>query len=117
MFQKKICVVIGGAKGKGSSLVEEYANRDYYIAFMDTDKESGRNLKEKLEEKYGKTVFFFHGNAESEEDLELFAGALIGQYDKVDCLYYRTDIAKSAKVISELLSGHLKKGGIVEAYC
>ena len=76
-WKKKICVVVGGAKGRGSNLVEEYAGRRYYIAFMDTDKERGKLLKEKMEKEYGRKVFFFHGDAGSEEDLELFAGAVI----------------------------------------
>lgn len=117
MFNRKICVVVGGAKGKGSSLVEEYAGRSYHIAFMDTDKDSGNSLKKKVEQKYGKKVFFFHGNADSEEDLELFAGAVIGQYKKVDCVYYRTDIAERACEIEDLLREYLKKGGVVEAFC
>lgn len=49
MWKKKICVVVGGANGRGKSLVEEYAGRRYYIAFMDTDKEHGKLLKEKIE--------------------------------------------------------------------
>lgn len=117
MFQKKICVVVGGAKGRGSCLMEEYAGQNYNIAFMDTDKTFGRELKNKVEKKYGKKVFFFHGDVDSEEDLELFAGAVIGQYKKVDCLYYDTDIAERSKTASELLERHLKKGGRVEAYC
>lgn len=116
MPHKKICIVVGGAKGRGSCLVEKYAEQDYTIAFMDTDKESGRSLKEKVEQKYGKNVFFFHGDANSEEDLELFAGAVIGQYKKIDCLYYRMDIAERAKQIADLLNSHLKKGGIIESY-
>ena len=117
MFQKKICVVVGGAKGRGSCLVEKYAQQNYYIAFMDTDKESGSLLKQKVEEQYGKRVFFFHGDVNSEEDLELFAGAVIGQFRKVDRLYYRVDIAEKAREIAGLLERNLKKGGIVEAYC
>lgn len=117
MFQKKICVVVGGAKGKGSGLVEKYAGQKYNVAFMDTDKESGNLLKRKIEAEYGRKVFFFHGDAGSEEDLELFAGAVIGQYRKVDCLYYRADIAEKTKEIEALLKGHLKSGGIVEAFC
>ena len=48
MCKKKICVVVGGAKGRGSSLVEEYAGRKYHIAFMDIDKDCGKRLKEKI---------------------------------------------------------------------
>ncbi len=117
MFQKKICVVVGGANGKGSHLIEEYAGREYTIAFMDIDKKSGVLLKEKIEKSYGKNVFFFHGDANSEEDLELFAGAIIGQYKKVDCLYYRTDISQEAEKIVVLLSDNMKKGGIAKVYC
>ena len=106
-----------GAKGKGSRLVEEYAGNSYHIALMDSDKQSGSSLKEKVEKKYGRKVFFFHGDADSEEDLELFAGAIIGQYKKVDCLYYRTDIAGRAKEIAGLLQEAIKQGGIVEAFC
>lgn len=116
MFQKRICVVVGGAKGKGRDLVEKYAGRNYDIALMDTDKEAGNLLKEKVEKDYGRRVFFFHGNADSEEDLELFAGAVIGQYRKVDCIYYRTDIAKRVEEIKYLLEGHVKNKGIVENF-
>ena len=84
---------------------------------MDTDKERGKLLKEKMEKEYGRKVFFFHGDAGSEEDLELFAGAVIGQYRKVDCLYYRTDIAENAWEIEGLLRDHLKEDGSVETFC
>lgn len=117
MWKRKICVVVGGAKGRGSSLVEEYAGRRYSIAFMDTDKERGKLLKEKMEKEYGRKVFFFHGDADSEEDLELFAGAVIGQYRKVDRLYYRTDISKRVGEIEGLLRNHLKNGGSIETFC
>ncbi len=117
MWRRKICVIVGGAKGRGSSLVEEYAGRKYHIAFMDIDKDRGRMLKEKVEREYGRKVFFFHGDADSEEDLELFAGAVIGQYRKVDCLYYRKDIAENAKEIEELLRDCLKNEGNVESFC
>ena len=117
MWRKKICVIVGGAKGRGSSLVEEYAGRKYHIAFMDIDKDCGKRLKEKMEREYGKKVFFFHGDADSEEDLELFAGAVIGQYRRVDCLYYREDIAANAKGIDGLLRDYLKNDGCIESFC
>ena len=60
--------------------------------------------------------FFFHGDADSEEDRELFAGAIIGQYGMVDCLYYRSDIARGAEEIELLLKGHLKTEGKVEDF-
>lgn len=117
MFRKKICVVVGGARGKGSILVEKYAQQKYNIAFMDVDKESGSLLKKRVEQEYGRDVFFFHGDADSEEDLELFAGAIIGQYKKVDCLYYRSDIAQKTNEIENILKECVKNGGIVEDFC
>lgn len=116
MLNKKICVIVGDAAGKGSDLAETYAEKRYQIALMDTDKESGNSLKKKVEQKYGRKVFFFHGDAGSEEDLELFAGAVIGQYKKVDCLYYRTDMADKAGKIVDLLRKNLKRGGVVEEF-
>ncbi|TCL60625.1 short subunit dehydrogenase [Kineothrix alysoides] len=116
MLPRRTCVIVGGAKGEGSLLAEKYAGQGYLIAFMDIDKEAGRSLKEKIEHGYGGKVFFFHGDANSEEDLELFAGAVIGQYKKIDCLYYRRDIAEGADQIEELVGHNLKKGGTIEAY-
>ena len=116
MLRRKTCVIVGAAKGKGSRLVQEYAGQNYNIAFMDKDKESGNSLKRQVEQEYGRNVFFFHGDANSEEDLELFAGAVIGQWKKVDCLYYRSDIAKMAREIERLLKNHVKRGGIIEDF-
>ncbi len=126
MFQKKICVIVGGAKGRGRKLVEKYAGEKYRIAFMDIDKESGNSLKEKLEGEFGRKVFFFNGNVNSEEDRELFAGAVKAQYRKIDCLYYRSDIrdkrednrtgnrnSSTGMGIEDLLGESLKKGSIV----
>lgn len=120
MFQKKICVIVGGAKGRGRKLAEEYAGQNYHIAFMDIDKKSGDSLKEKIEGEYGGRVFFFHGNVNSEEDRELFAGAVSAQYRKIDCLYYRSDIkdkrGKDEAEIEDLLRANLKKGSIAKDF-
>ena len=126
MLHRKICVIVGGAKGKGRRLAEEYAGQKYRIAFMDIDKESGNSLKEKLEGEFGRKVFFFNGNVNSEEDRELFAGAVKAQYRKIDCLYYRSDIRdkrednrtgsrnnSTGMGIEDLLGESLKKGSIV----
>lgn len=113
MFQRKICVVVGGARGRGSRLVEKYAEKSYQIALMDMDKESGNLLKKKVEEIYGRKMFFFHGDAGSEEDLELFAGAVIGQYGRIDRLFYRADIAERAGEIRRLLKDHLRAEGLI----
>lgn len=113
MLLGKICVIVGGAGEKGSEVIKGYARNHYKIAFMDIDKEAGSRLKNKLEKEYGTKVFFFHGDAKSEEDLELFAGAVIGQYQKIDCLYYYNHITGSRGEIVNLLRHNLKKGSVV----
>lgn len=120
MLQRKTCVVVGGAKGRGRSLVEKYAGQKYRVAFMDIDKESGNSLKKKVEEEYGRKVFFFNGNVNSQEDRELFVGAVIGQYKRVDCLYYRSDIVhereENGNEIEDLLQEYLENDSIVEDF-
>ena len=120
MLQRKVCVIVGGAKGRGRRIAKKYAEKKYRIAFMDIDKESGCSLKEKVEKTYGGNVFFFHGNVNSEEDRELFAGAVSAQYKKIDCLYYRSDIKDKRKEdereIEELLKENMKRGRIVKDY-
>lgn len=120
MFQRKICVIVGGAKGRGRRIAEKYAEQKYHIVLMDIDKNSGNALKEKVEGEYGGKVFFFHGNINSEEDRELFAGAIIAQYKKIDRLYYRSDIKskrdKEENEIEDLLKKNLKKGSIVRDF-
>lgn len=120
MFQRKICVIVGGAKGRGQKLAEKYAGQNYRIAFMDIDRESGNSLKEKLEGEYGEKIFFFNGNVNSEEDRELFAGAVQAQYKRIDCLYYRSDIkderGSDEKEIEDLLKKNMKKGGLIRDF-
>ena len=120
MFQRKICVIVGGAKGRGQKLAEKYAGQKYHIAFMDIDKESGNSLKEKLEGEYGEDIFFFNGNVNSEEDRELFAGTVKAQYKKIDRLYYRSDIKderdSDENEIEDLLRKNMKKGGIIRDF-
>lgn len=119
MLQKKVCVIVSGAKGRGRRIVKKFAEKGYRIAFMDIDKESGDSLRKEVEEKYGVKVFFFHGNVNSEEDRELFAGAVRAQYKKIDCLYYRSDIKNGRKEETEvenLLKGNMKRGSIVKDY-
>ncbi|MGN0331371.1 MAG: hypothetical protein ACI4D5_09020 [Kineothrix sp.] len=41
----------------------------------------------------------------------------MGQYEKVDCLYYRTDIAEKAGEIAGLLRDCVRRGGVVRAFC
>lgn len=96
MFDGKICVVTGGARGIGRSIVEEFARRGGTVAFIDTDKAAGGKLAEDIKLRFGVDAFFFHGSVCSEEDLEIFAGAVIGQYGGVDYLVNNARVRRSA---------------------
>lgn len=94
MFVGKVCVINGAAKGIGRQIAEEFAARGCNIAFMDGDKESGRRFKKVLQDQFGVDALFFHGSTYSEEDLEIFANAVIGQYEKIDFFINNTSINK-----------------------
>ncbi len=84
MFRRGVCIVLGGAGGRGKQCVERCVKCGMNVAFMDINKEAGENLKAKLEQKYGVNVFFFHGDARKEEDRELLEGAAAAMFGKVD---------------------------------
>ena len=44
----KTCVITGGANGTGRCLVETFAAQGARVAFIDTDKNSGYKLAERL---------------------------------------------------------------------
>lgn len=93
MFEDKVCVVVGGANGIGKKCVERFSKGGAVVAYMDIDKESGVRLKEKLNIEYGNKVFFFHGDAMSEEDADLFRNAIIGQFGRID--YFLNNVSSS----------------------
>lgn len=84
MFQGKICVIVGEVRNLGASVAKQFAARRCNIAFMDSDKESGRKLANVLSQEFDVDAFFFHGNTRSEEDLEIFASAVVDQYGSID---------------------------------
>lgn len=84
----KNCVVLGGASGAGAEYVRVYAARKYRIAFMDMDKQAGKDLKERLEREYGGRIFFFHGDAYSEEDMDIFLKAVRQQFGRTNSFFY-----------------------------
>lgn len=96
MFQGKVCVVTNGAKGIGRCVIEEFAKRGCIIAYMDMDRKAGKQLQKYLWTDYGVDAFFFHGSVCSEQDLELFAGAIIGQYERVDYFIHNTCVNKKS---------------------
>ena len=73
MMSQEVCVLTGKTGAREYSMLEKYASVGCIIAFMDTNKELGRSIKEELERLYNVTVFFFHGDVESEEDRDIFS--------------------------------------------
>ncbi len=84
MKQCKVCVLIGANCEGEVAVLTQRAKEGCNIAFMDADKERGLRLKKELEEKFHVNFFFFQGDRESEEDRDLFAGAVEGIYGGVD---------------------------------
>lgn len=84
MLQGKLCVIVGAVKDAGASIAKQFAAKRCNIAFIDSDKESGKLLKSKLQRDFQVEAFFYHGDINREEDLELFAGAVLEQYGGVD---------------------------------
>ena len=85
---KKNCVILGGASGSGAEYVKLYAAKKYRVAFMDMDKEAGRELKQSLEKEYGKNFFFFHGDAYCESDVDIFIKAVRMQHGRANSFFY-----------------------------
>lgn len=98
MFQGKVCVIVGAAQGIGCRIAEQFAACKCRIAFMDSDKQAGRMLAQRLWESFGTEVFFFHGRTCSEEDLEIFAGAVVERFGSIDFLINNTRVKKEGLI-------------------
>ncbi len=84
MDNTRVCVLTGGTGAREYSVLEKYASQGCRIAFMDTNKEVGRMIKEELERIYSASVFFFHGDITSEEDRDIFFAAVKEMYGRMD---------------------------------
>jgi len=84
MENEKVCVLTGRIGAREYSVLKKYAGQGCRIAFMDTNKELGRMIKEELESLYHVAVFFFHGDIGSEEDRDIFFTAVKEMYGRID---------------------------------
>ncbi len=84
MMNTKVCVLAGNTGAKEYSMLEKHASQGCKIAFMDSNKELGRMIKEELENIYHVPVFFFHGDTGSEEDRDIFFSAVKEMYGGTD---------------------------------
>jgi len=91
MFQGKLCVIVGVTGELGRTIAEKLAAKRCNIAIMDNNKAMGKRLAKTLRENYGVETFFFHGRTENEEDLEIFASAVMELYGKVNFLIHSFD--------------------------
>lgn len=101
MFQGKNCVIVGALEGMGNLIAEQLASRGCNIAFMDIKKEAGKKLADALKKRFGVDTFFFHGDIQKEEDLELFANAAGARYGSIHFF-----ICMAGLQGKELLSGY-----------
>ena len=84
MMKTGVCVYTGAIDAKEFAMLERYAMQGCAIAFMDKDKELGKRVKEEFERLYHVSVFFFHGDIQSEEDRDLFYSAVWAMYGRID---------------------------------
>lgn len=85
MFQQKVAIVTGGANGIGRCIVESFAAKGCYTAFLDTDSEAGKRLLARLPGT-SEHHLFFSGDAGKKEHLENFAQQVIRKFGEIDFL-------------------------------
>lgn len=91
MRGRRVCVFTGGVSAKETSLLVKYALMGCTIAFMEKNERLGRRIKEELERTYQISVFFFHGDVNSDEDRDLFKSAVQEMYGGVDYIICNND--------------------------
>ena len=84
-------MLAGNTGAKEYSILEKHASQGCNIAFMDTDKDLGKMIKEELERVYHVTVFFFHGDVGNEEDRDIFFAAVKEMYGGTDYIICQND--------------------------
>ena len=137
MFQGKICVIVGAVGSLGTSVAKQFAARRCNIAFMDSDKASGKQLADVLSQEFDVDAFFFHGSTSSEEDLEIFASVVMDQYGSIDFFINNASLEQEERkrgcnilddardalrvsvvapyILDKMFRGHFETGG-VEVY-
>jgi len=102
MKTPKLCAVKGPAGEEELAGLITYAVEGWNIAFMDSDKQKGEKLKQKLADEYNIRIniindqsyqqhiehdiegFFYHGNWDEEEDVDIYWGFIEGKYGGVN---------------------------------
>ena len=57
-LKDKVVLITGGAQGIGESIVEQFITQNSKVAFLDIDENAGKNLVEKINQKYNKKPLF-----------------------------------------------------------
>lgn len=91
MKNTEVCMLAGKISAGEYALMEKHASQGCKIAFMDTNKELGKQIKSELEKVYGVAVFFFHGDVNSEEDRDIFSAAVEEMFGKADYIICHND--------------------------
>ncbi|MDE5909505.1 MAG: hypothetical protein K2H52_12295 [Lachnospiraceae bacterium] len=91
MIDTKVCVLAGKVGNIEYALLEKYASEGCFIALINKNKELGRMVKEELERLYDVGVFFFHGDAEKEEDKDIFLAAVETMFGRTDYMIWHAN--------------------------
>lgn len=94
MKEGKVVFVTGGSKGIGAAIAEELAKEDYRVIIgCNESREKAEGLKQKIEEKYSKTIDIIQGDLSKEEEIERMIQEIEEKYSQVDILINNAGLA------------------------
>ena len=93
-----VCFITGGASGIGAACVKAFADAGYRVAFGDVQADKGKLLARKI----GRGAFFQRLDVSSESNFAAAVQAVIGRWDRLDCLVNNAAIAGVLGPIAEI---------------
>lgn len=91
-FQKKVCVITGGAHGIGRCMVEEFLAAGAKVAFVDVNAAEGQALADRFP---SGQVLFWAGDITEEAVLNAFTEAVVGRFGQVDVLINNACVSRA----------------------
>ncbi|WP_433749212.1 SDR family NAD(P)-dependent oxidoreductase [Falsibacillus pallidus] len=93
MFEGKVVIVTGGAKGIGKRTAEAFAQKECKVVIVDYDKESGYKTAESYRSN-GWDVQFVHCDVSKLDSVKAMMEKINGEYGKIDILINNAGISK-----------------------
>ena len=93
-----VCFITGGASGIGAASVKAFADAGYRVAFGDLQVDKGKALEKEI----GREAFFQRLDVSSEEDFAASVQAVLGRWNRLDCLVNNAAVAGVLGPIAEI---------------